>query len=67
MEIRLNGEPYRLDGGTLCDLLALQEIDPARPGVAIAVNAAVVPRKLWPSVALNPGDEIEIVRPHSGG
>lgn len=67
MEIRLNGLSYRLDGGTLSDLLACQQVDPARPGVAVAVNAAVVPRKLWSTVALNPGDEVEIVRPHSGG
>ena len=67
MEIRLNGEPHSLAGGTLSELLALHEIDPAKPGVAIAVNAAVVPRRLWPTIALNPGDEVEIVRPHSGG
>ena len=67
MEIRLNGEAYSLDGGMLSDLLARQQVDSVRPGVAVAVNAAVVPRKLWPTVALKAGDEVEIVRPHSGG
>ena len=67
MEIRLNGAPRRLDSKMLSDLLAAQQIDPARRGVAIAVNSAVVPRKLWSTLALEPGDEVEIVRPHSGG
>ena len=67
MEIRLNGAPWRLSGATLAELLAEHEIDAAKPGVAVAINASVVPRRLWPSVTLNPGDEVEIVRPHSGG
>jgi sulfur carrier protein len=67
MDIRLNGETLRLAGSTLAELLALHEIDPAKPGVAVAINAAVVPRTLWLTTALQPGDEVEIVRPHSGG
>ncbi|HLG87460.1 MAG TPA: sulfur carrier protein ThiS [Alphaproteobacteria bacterium] len=67
MEIRLNGAPHSLDGSMLSDLLAAQRIDATRRGVAVAVNSAVVPRKHWPTLALRPGDEVEIVRPHSGG
>lgn len=67
MDIRLNGEPLSLAGGSLAELLALHEIDPAKPGVAVAVNASVVPRGRWLTTALAPGDEVEIVRPHSGG
>ena len=67
MDIRLNGAPLSLDGGKLADLLALNEIDPAKPVVAVAINAAVVPRARWLTTMLEAGDEVEIVRPHSGG
>jgi sulfur carrier protein len=67
MDIRLNGEACSLEGRTLADLLALQRIDAAKPGVAVAVNAKVVPRAAWTTMTLNPGDEIDIVRPLNGG
>jgi sulfur carrier protein len=67
MDIRLNGEPHRLIGTSLSDLLAAQQIDPTRPGVAVAINDAIVPRAEWPKAVLREGDTVEIVRPHSGG
>ena len=67
MDIRLNGEPHRIAGATLVELLAEQRLDLAKPGIAVAVNWSVVPRSEWPTTSLNPGDEVEIVRPHSGG
>jgi sulfur carrier protein len=67
MDIRLNGEPRSLTAATLVQLLAAYGIDPAKPGVAIAVNQAIVPRAEWPTATLHDGDEVEIVRPHSGG
>jgi sulfur carrier protein len=67
MDIRLNGAPHRLDGASLAELLARHAIDPARPGIAVAINDAIVPRSLWPTVALSEGDAVEIVSPHSGG
>jgi sulfur carrier protein len=67
MDIRLNGEPHRLNGPNLTDLLAAQQIDPAKPGVAVAINDAIVPRGAWQSAVLKDGDAVEIVRPHSGG
>jgi sulfur carrier protein len=67
MDIRLNGAPYTLAGASLAALLAAHDIDPARPGVAVAVNEAIVPRAQWSHLALRDGDDVEIVRPHSGG
>jgi sulfur carrier protein len=67
MDIRLNGEPHRLSGANLSDLLAAQQIDPAKPGVAVAINDAIIPRAEWPKAVLRDGDAVEIVRPHSGG
>jgi sulfur carrier protein len=67
MEIRLNGAPCSLDNISLADLLARNKIDPSKPGVAIAINDAIVPRAEWLERTLNPADRVEIVRPHSGG
>jgi sulfur carrier protein len=35
--------------------------------VAVALNGQVVPAGRWPETRLSPGDELEIVRPFSGG
>jgi sulfur carrier protein len=67
MDISLNGAPHRFEGASLIDLLAAQAIDRSKPGVAVAINDAIVPRAEWTAVSLNPGDVVEIVRPHSGG
>jgi sulfur carrier protein len=48
-------------------LLAQNKIDPTKPGVAIAINDAIVPRAEWLGRTLSPADRVEIVRPHSGG
>ena len=65
-QFTLNGAPHALaDGSSLLDLieaLALQE-----QALALAVNRAVVPRRLWPQHAIAPGDRIEIVRAIGGG
>ena len=67
MDIRLNGEPHKAAASTLVELLAEQRIDPASPGVAVAVNWSVVPRSAWATTGLADGDDVEIVRPHAGG
>jgi sulfur carrier protein len=67
MDIRLNGLACVVDAATVFDLLALQSLDPAKPGIAVAVNAAVVPRAAWKTTELRAGDDIEIVRPLNGG
>jgi sulfur carrier protein len=67
MDISLNGAPHRFEGASLVELLAAQAIDQTKPGVAVAINEAIVPRAEWATAALNPGDAVEIVRPHSGG
>jgi sulfur carrier protein len=67
MDISLNGAPHRFEGASLIELLAAQAIDRTKPGVAVAINEAIVPRAEWSTAALKSGDAVEIVRPHSGG
>jgi thiamine biosynthesis protein ThiS len=64
--IQLNGEPYTLSGdshiGALVERLKLK-----RGRVAVEVNQAVVPKADWDSVAIRPGDRVEIVNFVGGG
>ncbi len=63
----MNGEerPYR--GESVREMLAVSGIDPDRRGVAVAVNAEVLPRSRWDETRLKPGDRLEVVQPLQGG
>ena len=65
--IILNGQsrPWRM--ANLHELMRDEGVDPARPGVAVAVNQRVVPRTHWAATRLNPGDRVEIVQARAGG
>jgi sulfur carrier protein len=64
---RMNGRIEPLDADTVAALLLRENIDPACRFLAVAVNGAVVLRSNWSATRLSPGDEVEIVRPVSGG
>jgi len=71
-QICVNGHPESLDAPTpnpltLDALLRSKGVDPAARGIAVALNGQVVPVRRWTETALSPGDELEIVRPFSGG
>jgi sulfur carrier protein len=63
----VNGQRYPYQPGTIRDLLARLGLDPDRPGIAVAVNATVIPRSEWERVVLQPGDRVEIVHAVAGG
>ncbi len=67
MRIVLNGTPAETAAATLRALLDEQGIDAEARGIAVAVNAAVVPRGDWAEARLGAGDRIEIVKPFRGG
>lgn len=64
--LTLNGtpEPVAPSVAALLDRLGL---DSQTKGLAIALNGAVLPRSAWAEAALQPGDDVEIVRPFQGG
>jgi sulfur carrier protein len=64
---RMNGKIEPLDVDTVAALLIRENIDPACRFLAVALDGAVVPRSTWGATRLSPGDEVEIVRPVSGG
>lgn len=63
----LNGKLRPLAGETVEDAVAALGIDPERRGVAVAVNAQVLPRAAWRERRIGAGDRIEVVRPLAGG
>ena len=67
MRLKVNGVEEEVAVTTVSELLAFRGIDPAVRFVAVAVNGSVVQRSDWPSRPLASGDDVEIVRPFSGG
>ncbi|WP_408896727.1 sulfur carrier protein ThiS [Nocardioides sp. R1-1] len=66
MTITCNGEAVALEA-TVADLLRTR-LGNARPhGVAVAVNAEVVPRGEWAAHRLADGDVVEVVTAVQGG
>ncbi|MFN8038609.1 MAG: sulfur carrier protein ThiS [Acidimicrobiales bacterium] len=66
MNVVLNGAATELaDGATVADLVSTH-LDSPR-GVAVAVNAEVVPRSTWPDAPLHDGDRVELLTAAQGG
>lgn len=67
MSIVVNGEPRAEAPSSLAALCVAEGVDPARKGVAIALNGRVVRRDQWAATPLTEGDRVEIVRAVPGG
>jgi sulfur carrier protein len=67
MQLKINGVAEEVAIATVSELLAARGIDATARFLAVAVNGAVVRRSEWCSKNLGPGDDIEIVKPFSGG
>lgn len=66
ISVHINGAVAEIStGATLVDLVRTQTEDDR--GVAIALNAEVVPRSDWEATVVGDGDRIEIVRAVPGG
>jgi sulfur carrier protein len=65
--LRVNGVEEEVGVTTITELLAARGVDPAARFLAVAVNGSVVRRSEWRSKPLAPDDDVEIVRPFSGG
>ena len=68
MRVLLNGEPTELqEGATVSAALASLELPGAGRGVAVAVDAEVVPRGRWEATELHDGARVEVLRAIQGG
>jgi sulfur carrier protein len=66
VNVVLNGEPRDVpDAATIADVLAL--LGAPDRGVAVALDAEVVPRGEWDDVTLSDGVRIEVVQAVQGG
>jgi sulfur carrier protein len=66
LEVEVNGEQRSFPDGTTVDAL-VEALAIGRRGVAVAVNAEVVPRSTWAAVELCAGDAVEVLRAAQGG
>ena len=68
MKVVLNGEEAELTAGaTVAAALESLDLPAAGRGVAVAVDAEVVPRGQWADTELHEGARVEILRAIQGG
>jgi sulfur carrier protein len=68
MRVVLNGAQTDLaDGATVQTAVEALDLPAAGRGVAVAVDAEVVPRTQWQTHELNEGARVEILRAIQGG
>jgi sulfur carrier protein len=68
MRVVLNGEAAELESGaTVASALRALDLPAAGRGVAVAVDAEVVPRGEWAATELHEGARVEILRAIQGG
>jgi sulfur carrier protein len=68
MTVVVNGEPRELPPGTTVrGLLQVLDVPGGASGVAVAVDAEVVPRGEWDSTELDEGARVEVLRAIQGG
>ncbi|MDO8356801.1 MAG: sulfur carrier protein ThiS [Nitrospirota bacterium] len=65
MQVKINGKPEEISGGTVLDLLQTKKIEPQM--VAVEVNDAVLDRNLLATTSLNEGDRVEFLFYMGGG
>ncbi len=65
--ITVNGEPRPWQAQTVRALLVADGLMTDKGGLAVALNASVVPREEWDTTPVGPDDRIEIVHIVRGG
>lgn len=68
MNVVLNGEPAEVAAdSTVASVLARLDVAPDARGVAVAVDAEVVPRGAWAAATLREGAHVEVLHAVQGG
>jgi sulfur carrier protein len=68
MRIFVNGEPRTVaDGATVASLVTESNAPEGERGVAVAIDAEVVPRSEWDRTQLSEGQRVEILAAIQGG
>ena len=66
MKVLVNGEPTELEAGATVESV-LASLELLQRGVAVAVDAEVVPRGEWETTELDEGARVEVLRAIQGG
>jgi sulfur carrier protein len=68
LKLTVNGETLELaEGATVADLIEKAETPARHRGIAVAVDAEVVPRSAWDKTVLSEGQRIELLAAIQGG
>jgi sulfur carrier protein len=68
VRVVVNGEERELtEGATVADLVSQSADGQSRRGIAVAVDAEVVPRSAWERTALSEGQKVELLSAIQGG
>ena len=68
MKVKVNGKTEDIAADlTLHQLLLALNLNPSQPGIAVALNREVVPRKRWTETKVLEDSEIEVIRAVQGG
>ena len=66
--ILVNGAATEVaDGTTVADLLGRLDVPAEARGVAVAIDAEVVPRGAWPTTPVPDGAQVEVLTAIQGG
>ena len=65
MQVKINGKPEEVQGGTVLDLLKVKNIDPHM--VAVELNSAMVEREFLGKTPVKEGDALEFLFYMGGG
>jgi sulfur carrier protein len=67
LSIQINGAPRAVASATVSELLAEVGLSPERPGIAVALEGALVPRAAWSETPIADGQAVEIITASQGG
>jgi len=68
LTVTVNGEPRDVaPGATVADVLDALGVDPERRGIAVALDAEVVPRGAWDATPVGAGARVEVLTAIQGG
>ena len=68
MKIELNGDPVEVrDSASVAELVLAAGADPARRGIAVALDGEVVTRSAWETTVVAEGQKIEVLQAMQGG
>ena len=65
MQVKINGKPEEISGGTVLDLLQAKKIEPQM--VAVELNDTVLDRNHLATTTLSDGDRVEFLFYMGGG